>query len=234
MSTLSRDATLLQIPLIDAAVKCGVKRFIPSEFGANLQNSDARALPNYKNKVLVEKHLEEKAKNHDISYTYIYNNMFLDWSIEVGLVLNLRKASIHLYNGGERAVSMIRVSTAAKAVVGVLAHSNETKNRPVYIHEVLMSQRQLLAYAKQVYPDKDWSEEHVDLEGLEAKIKSQPPQGGSSLSTFHVYAVKGAFSEEFGNQYGETDNKMLGIQTLSADDIKLMLTEIMDKSVPCV
>ncbi|KAI1084597.1 putative isoflavone reductase like protein P3 [Whalleya microplaca] len=226
VSTLSRDATLLQLNLIDAAVAAGVKRFIPSEFGANLQNPETRRLINYRSKVQVEEYLEEKSNQGDITYTYIYNNIFMDWSIKTGVLLNLKEARAHLYDGGERAVSMIRVPTAAQAVVAILTHFEETKNRPVYIHEASLSQRQLLAYAKEAIPGPEWVEEYMDLQELEHTATDWGSPGVPNMSIFHAFAVKGGFGEGFGNRFGETDNQLLGIRPLSANDIKDTLVKI--------
>ncbi|RSL56896.1 hypothetical protein CEP51_014331 [Fusarium floridanum] len=226
VSTLSREATLLQIPLIDAAVAAGVKRFLPSEFGANLQNPNVRKLENYKNKVQVEDYLEERSRASGITYTYIYNNVLVDWATEKGVVLNLKHGHACLYNGGEQAVSMITVSTAAQAVAAVLTRSQDTKNRAVRIHEGLISQRQLLDYAKELELHTEWREDHVDLDELESRLREGQEPGVPNLSLFHAYAVKGAFSEGFGNQFGEEDNRLLGIQPWTADDVKKMLARI--------
>lgn len=229
VSVLSREATLLQLSLIDAAVTAGVKRFVPSEFGGNLQNPNSRQLLNYKKKVQVEEYLEKKSKTHGITYTYIYNNVFLDWAIETRILLNLKDAHIYLYDGGERQVSMITMPTAAQAVVSVLLHSEETKNRPVCIHEAFLSQKQLLAYAKEVAPDREWREEYVDLQELERKAMEQQKPGVPNMSIFHAFAVKGGFGEGFGNQFSEADNKLLGIQQLSASGVKDMLVTMAKK-----
>lgn len=229
VSALSREAIPLQTPLIDAAATAGVKRFVPSEFGSNLQDPQIRKFPNYKHKVQVEEYLEQKARSHGITYTYIYNNVFIDLSIQAGVVLDLKRRKARLYNGGERAISMITMPAAARAVVAVLKHSEETKNRPVYIHEGLMSQKQILGHAKEVISGGEWHEEQVHLDELEKHLVAQATVDGSKMGVFHVYAVKGAFGDGLGNQYGETDNQLLGIQPLSEEGFKEMLADIIAK-----
>ncbi|KAF3798749.1 hypothetical protein GCG54_00008204 [Colletotrichum gloeosporioides] len=229
VSALSREAIPLQIPLIDAAATAGVKRFIPSEFGSNLQDPQIRKFPNYKHKVQVEEYLEQEARSHGITYTYIYNNVFIDLSIETGVVLDLKERKARLYNGGERSVSMITMPTAARAVVAVLEHSEETKNQPVYIHEAIMSQKEILGHAKQVISEGEWHEEQVHLDELEKHLAAQATVDGSKMGVFHAYAVKGAFGDGLGNQYGETENQLLGIQPLSEEGVKEMLAGIIAK-----
>ena len=93
VSAVSRSAVNSQF---DAAIAVGVHRFIPSEFGANLQNNNAQELVNYESKVRVEEHLAANAKAGKRGYTFIYTKRFADWSIEAGILLNLRQKAIKL------------------------------------------------------------------------------------------------------------------------------------------
>lgn len=225
VSTLSRDATLLQIPLIDASATAGVKRFIPSEFGGNLQNPNTRQLPNYKKKVEVELYLEEKAKTHDISYTYIYNNVFLDWAIENGMLLDLKKCHAPLYDGGERRISLTRMPTVAKVVEEVLLHHSQTRNRSICVHEVCLSQKELLSLAKEVTADEGWTEEHIDLHKLEQAANDRGRSRVSNVGLFHAFALKGGFGEGYGNQFSNVDSELLNVQPLSVEDVKEILAD---------
>ena len=47
ISVLTTSAMEIQIPLIEAAVKAGVRRFLPPEFCANISNPKAANLPVY-------------------------------------------------------------------------------------------------------------------------------------------------------------------------------------------
>ncbi|KAH7110671.1 hypothetical protein EDB81DRAFT_768746 [Dactylonectria macrodidyma] len=125
-------ATLLQLPLIDAAAIAGVKRFIPPEFGENLQNPNVRQLINYRDKT------------------------------DTGIMINLKHGMVYLYDGSKRKVSMMRMPTVAQAV-----------NRLVCIHEARLSQKQLLAYAKEVVQGQEWKEDYVDLNELERRLMSR-------------------------------------------------------------
>ena len=223
VSALSRTALLSQIAIIDAAIASGVRRFIPSEFGANLQNQNVRRLPSYQTKVQVEKYLEARADKGEITYTYIYTNSLMDWSVRAGIILDLGAPSIALYNGGDNPVSMSTIDTAAKAVVGVLSAPTETKNRAVYVHGTVLSQRELLELAKRAIPAVRWMEEVLDLDQLEKEALQRNNMSVPNMTLFHVGAMKAGFAKDYGNRFGESDNELLRIPTLLESDIKQLL-----------
>ena len=70
--------------LIDAAVAAGVKRFVPSEFGANNLDPRARKLvPVYDTKGAMREYLSAKtaASNGSFTWTSFSCGSWLDWSV---------------------------------------------------------------------------------------------------------------------------------------------------------
>ncbi|KAH8822046.1 hypothetical protein F5884DRAFT_746326 [Xylogone sp. PMI_703] len=64
---------------IDAAVRAGVKRFIPSEFGINNSNPMARELsPIFEAKGAIQDYLRTK-ESADFSWTSVTCGLWLDW-----------------------------------------------------------------------------------------------------------------------------------------------------------
>ncbi|EQB46122.1 hypothetical protein CGLO_14870 [Colletotrichum gloeosporioides Cg-14] len=78
------------------------------------------------------------------------------------------------------------MATAARAVVAILKHSEETKNRPVHINEAIMSQKEILGHAKEVISEGEWHEEQVRLDELEKHLAAQATVDGSKMGVFHV------------------------------------------------
>lgn len=71
--------------IIDAAIAMGVRRFIPSNFGADLHNPNTAALPLFRDKIAIHKYLEEKTVSvPGFSWTTIYTGPFLDWGLHSG------------------------------------------------------------------------------------------------------------------------------------------------------
>lgn len=65
--------------MIDASVKAGVKRFIPSEFGSNSQNAKATALvPFFGLKVQINEHLKAQ-ESKGLTWTAIEAGPAFDW-----------------------------------------------------------------------------------------------------------------------------------------------------------
>jgi hypothetical protein len=77
----------IQPRLIDAAIEAGVKRFIPSEFGADTLNEKSRLLPVYPGKVTTFDHLIEKCREGKVEWTAIIGDRF--W-ISVRLIYPLQ------------------------------------------------------------------------------------------------------------------------------------------------
>ncbi|KAK5074783.1 hypothetical protein LTS08_005648 [Lithohypha guttulata] len=110
----------------------------------------------------VEKHLEElAAADPDFTYTLVYNNVFFDWGLEVGFILNPKKHKGTLYDGGDVPFSTTRLSTIGKAVVGIIENQEATKNRAVFIHDAVVTQKRLI----QLY-------ESIDGKECETEVKS--------------------------------------------------------------
>ncbi|KAM5349451.1 hypothetical protein ACJ41O_005956 [Fusarium nematophilum] len=85
VSTIGNAGLDTQVRLVDAAVAAGVKRFLPSEFGANPEQEKNKQLPFYMTKSGILDHLKKKAaENPGFSYTTITPHIFFDWALRQG------------------------------------------------------------------------------------------------------------------------------------------------------
>ena len=149
---------------IDAAVKAGVKRYIPGEFGSNTEAPEANAaVPIFQFKLDVQKYLKSKEKE-GLTWTGVINGPFFDWGIKIGFLgFDLRNNHALIYDGGNNYNDMTVFSTVAKAVVGVLQHPNETANRYIHINSYRTNQNQILAALEKATGTK-WTVEHTTCE----------------------------------------------------------------------
>ncbi|KIW84034.1 hypothetical protein Z517_03280 [Fonsecaea pedrosoi CBS 271.37] len=217
------DTARIQHNLIDAAVAAGVKHFIPSEFGADLKNKKISAFPIYKGKVALEAYLEEAASKSRLIYTYVYNNVILDFGLRVGSILDFKTNTIRIYDGGAHKFSTSTLSTISQAVVQILLQPEKFSNRPVRISEVAISQQHLLEIAKKLEPSKEWTVISVDSAQLVRDVQEEAAKGIFSLRVFNAYAIRGAFAPDFGCLYGNNDNKALGISELTERELEQYL-----------
>ena len=214
--------------MIDAAIAAGVKRFLPSNFGSNMANPNSRKLPVFAPKVAVEDCLIEKSKTTELTYTFVYIGGFTDFGIQNKVIMDFSKYQPVLFNGGDSQFSSTSMPTVGDAVVGVLTHPKETRNRPVYVSEIIMSQAQLLSLAKQIAPDKPWAPVTMDLDAVFVSGKERLMQGQHDLSTIIPILLKSVLDPEFGVKFVENDNELLGIKGKTEDYLVELLTPLLN------
>lgn len=145
VSALAPLSLNVQKSLIDAALAAGVKRFIPSEFGADMTKPLNRQVPPLLGKLQTADNLKSMVLlNPGLTYTYAYNNLFLGWCIDVGHTVNVRNHTPTLLDGGNVPLSMTALATIAEAMVGIINNLDATKNRAVYFHGGAFTQIQLI------------------------------------------------------------------------------------------
>ena len=238
VSTLGSLAVGDQNALIDAAVAAGVHRFIPSDFGSDMSNPNSRALPVYAGKVGMQDYAKAKAtENSSFTYTCIYNHLFFDWCMENGFLISIKDHSATIYDGGSRPVSMTRLDTVGKAVVGVLAHLEETKDRIVYVQDTAMSQNALISMVKSI-DGKEWTLKNVDTTKSREDAYVELKKGdkadiGSAMMGFLTSAI---WAEGYGNDFSDhVDNDLLGIPQMTKHEVEKFVRGVVEnngKAVP--
>ncbi|KAM5343945.1 hypothetical protein ACJ41O_012482 [Fusarium nematophilum] len=223
VSTLGKKNGLqCQLGLIDAAVAARVKRFIPSEFGADLQQREIRAFPTYRAKVQVEEYLEKKAAETDITYTYIYNSILFEEGLVLGAFGDIAGRKINLFDGGETAFCLARIGTVAQAVVAVLAKYEETRNRAVRIQDLSITPRELLHTVQTLDPAHHWEAVAVDTGTLLAEAERELASGTFNPKAFAAFATRATFAPGLAGSY-EGDNKLLGIKAMTEKELAEIL-----------
>ncbi|KYK55043.1 putative oxidoreductase - protein [Drechmeria coniospora] len=219
-------ALSLQNQLIDASIEAGVQRFIPSEFGSDLENALTRKLPVFASKVAVADYLAEKAKSTSLTYTLVSNGAFLDWGLEKGFILDTSEYKPTIFDGGDAPFSTSTLSTVGDAVVGILLHPNETKNRAVYVEDLQVTQNQLLTLAKQVAPNKPWQPQANTLDAVTKRSDERLAQKLFDEETMVPYIYRAIFDPAYGNVFKKTDNALLGLKGRTEADITDILRRV--------
>ena len=223
VSTLGSAAIALQLRLVEAAAKAHVKRFIPSEFGANTLNEKTAALPIFADKLRVQAALEKEASSSGLTYTLICTGPLLDWGIAVGFLMNLKGKTIDLFDGGNGYFSATTLATTGKAVGGVLHNLEETENRAVYVHDAVLTQKQLSALGQKATAEKpgEWKENMVSVEELcqqgWAELKKPQPDPNGFVFSFLKASIWG---DGYGGHFERTDNALLGIKEMGDAELE--------------
>lgn len=221
VSTLASAAIATQLRLVEAAANAHVKRFIPSEFGSNTPTEKTRALPVFRDKAAVQDALKKEAASGRLTYTLICTGPFLDWGLMVGLILNLKGKSVNLFDGGERVFSTTALPTIGKAVVGVLRHPDETKDRAVYVQSTATTLKHLAALGKKATGSEGWTETVVPIDELldEAWTELKKPQ--PNPANFVMQFIKASiWGDGYGSHFQTLDNDLLGIQQLTDAELQ--------------
>ncbi|CEL06520.1 hypothetical protein ASPCAL09695 [Aspergillus calidoustus] len=228
ISTIPPTAAAAQTNLIHAAATAKVARFIPSEFGSDLDNPLNRAAPVYRPKVEAQELLKSLAAEGKLTYTIVYTGAFLDWGLRAGFPINPVKKIAALHDGGERLYSTTTLATIGKAVVGVLNHVEETKNRVVRVGEASTTLKEVLALSQEIVGSDGWTVTEPDTTEAVEKALVQVKQGNISHETIFPFIFKAIWGAENGGHFDKTDNELLGIQQLDKAGIKRVIQSVVD------
>ncbi|KAL2671279.1 hypothetical protein Neosp_013859 [[Neocosmospora] mangrovei] len=219
VSTLTTLAAGAQETLIEAALVAGVKRFIPSEFGSNLDIPNVRALPLFGAKVAIQEKLKALAAEDKITYTFVYNSVFLDWGLAHNFFIDFSKSEATLIDGGNAEFSTTTLSSVADAVVGVVSHPEETKNRVVYIQDTVLTQKKVLELAKKANPDKTWTVKEAVLDDLINTANERLAKGLLDWETFGAYLYRAIYDPTSVPKFPKLDNELLGLKGKTDEEV---------------
>ncbi|KAF2450843.1 NAD(P)-binding protein [Karstenula rhodostoma CBS 690.94] len=222
ISSVAASAIASQNPLIDAAVAAGVQRFIPAEYGLDSANAKAALLPIIKEKVDTQTYLNAKVRETGgtFSWTAIANGWFLDWVLQsTDILLDVKERRATLYNGGDVPFSAALLRDIAQAVVGIVAKPEETKNRVVYVHSAVVTQKQLLRYAEE-RDGRKWSTSVQGTKELLEEIKGAVEKEDFDTA-YRVAPILGCSDLGYGCDFSDhVDNELLGIKEMSEAELR--------------
>ena len=117
--------------------------------------------------------------------------------------------------------------------MGVLTHPAETANRFVYVKDIEVSQKQLLAIVKKVAgPGKTWEEPvFVDTAELEKSSYESLAKGQVTPAVMYNFLFRAVLGpEEYGGRFEKTDNELLGIKGKTEAEVEAILAPFIQVS----
>ena len=205
-----------QKTVIDASIRAGVRRFIPSDFGALTTRPGAESLPLNAPWIDIQTYLKEKALAGEIEYTLFAVGPFLEFVMSMPFLADVMTQEVKLYDNGEHPFSSTSVSSIGKAVAGALRNAELSKNRLVSVHDIVLTQNKVLDLAKRYSsPDIKWTINPVSAEAeLKAILETVESSGldlPNTLAMLKAAALGGKFEAEF----TALDNELVGLTTIS-------------------
>ncbi|KAB5542555.1 isoflavone reductase [Coniochaeta sp. 2T2.1] len=194
-----------QNALVDAAVAAGVRRFIASEFGHNLERferfADGKMLRQMlEGKARTAQYVEEKAReNPGFTWTGVGTSGFFDWGLDTGVLgIHVKDRKATIYDSGNEVFSTCDLPHIGRAVAQVLKHDGETKNKFVEVVQYQTNQNAIVKTLGEVLGEK--------VELTHVKTEDVEKEG-------HEKLAKG----DGGGAFGETANALLGLPAPQTD-----------------
>jgi uncharacterized protein YbjT (DUF2867 family) len=212
-----------QNPLIDACVAAGVSRYIPADFGIDTQNTLAMQLPLGITKAKTQRYLREQVlRNPGFSWTAIAVGWFLDWALNEGLTLDLVGHTATLCNGGDVPFSATTIADIARAVLGVVEHQDETKNRLIFVQSARVTQNQLIRYVKEK-DGKEWDTMVKSSEEVKRELYQELEKGDDAdeVVVLSKQVFVAMFTPGYGGDFSDRlDNAIVGVKGLSEEGVR--------------
>jgi uncharacterized protein YbjT (DUF2867 family) len=212
-----------QNPLIDACVAAGVSRYIPADFGIDTQNTLAMQLPLGITKAKTQRYLREQVlRNPGFSWTAIAVGWFLDWALNEGLTLDLVGHTATLCNGGDVPFSATTIADIARAVLGVVEHQDETKNRLIFVQSARVTQNQLIRYVKEK-DGKEWDNMVKSSEEVKRELYQELEKGDDAdeVVVLSKQVFVAMFTPGYGGDFSDRlDNAIVGVKGLSEEGVR--------------
>jgi hypothetical protein len=186
----------------------------------SLDNPEIANMPFMRTKLPVYRDVEAKAAKGEITYTAINTGMFLDWVLDEDIFVGLSgKAPTRVADGGDIPMSASTLDDIGKAIAAVLSKPEETINKVYYMHTVVMTQNQVLSYAREAAPEADFLVEQVDTAALVEAAWRRWHDGIRDRVSTRDFVIRASYG--LGNGFfPDTNNTFLGIRQWSDEELR--------------
>ncbi len=204
--------------MIEAAVKAGVKRFLPSEFGLDTASAQLLdVLPPFRvRKELIDTLKAKQAEGSPIEWTAFVAGMFLDWGLRTGFLdVNVEQHTAEFWDDGDVPFTVSNLTIVARTVVKLLTDAaayEASRNAYIYTGSGTTTQKELITATEKATNTK-FEVTRVESQKLIAESTTKLAGGdytaviplvkavafarfqGEALTDLRKY---GLFNEEFG------------------------------------
>ncbi|KAJ3534553.1 hypothetical protein NM208_g4566 [Fusarium decemcellulare] len=213
--------------LIDACIAAGVYRYIPPEFGYDPLSKAVQALPVFQRKTDILHHLTGKLKNSDLTWTAVANGAFLDFLNSPFLGFDLKNKDITLFGEqGYLTGPLTSLEAVGKATAQVLLHPEETHNRVVFIASAYLGQKKVVQLAKEALGPDGWKQSVVDPHKEHERAQERLQKGEFDEKVAIAILQYGMTSDAITHVWERSDNKLLGVEELSDEQVKEFLRKL--------
>ncbi|KAJ5816379.1 hypothetical protein N7447_008612 [Penicillium robsamsonii] len=222
ISAVGASAFGEQKKFVDAAIRAGVKRFIPSEFSANSQNEAVLQLqPIFGPKKELVEYLKNK-ETDGLTWTGIASSGLFDWGLTNGfLEFDIASHTATIWDGGNKSFTLTNQKALGEAVASVLLHPDETRNQFLFIASVETTQKDILAALEEELGVK-WTvnETTTDIQVNEAakKLAAGDFNGAFALVRATVFGNTPGLHSNYAKEENLANN-VLGLHLETVSDV---------------
>ncbi|KAK5108714.1 hypothetical protein LTR62_007861 [Meristemomyces frigidus] len=221
-----------QLRLIDAACAVGGLHVLPSSFGVNTAELEVRRLPQMKEKIEMEQYLAAKAEKGEVSFTAVNTGLFFDWALGSFMIPQSQNQPFMIADAGTTRVSATTLSDIGCAVASAILkrHDPQVRNKFLFVHSTVFTQRQILAYAKEAAPEREFKVFTIDTEAAAKQAWRQYEAGERNMDSLRGMMLRTTFGLELG-MFSEVANDVLGLKMLTEDEVKELVAKYARRSV---
>jgi uncharacterized protein YbjT (DUF2867 family) len=226
-ATFSADDTPQR--LIDASVAAGVYRYVPSDFGFDPMLPGVHELPVFTRKQAAWKHVKMATASSKLTWTIIACGAFLDWNLSTTYMnINLKDKKISLLGDGTNVIPWTTLRNVGKATAAALLVPEETKNRVVYIHDILKSQKEVAEFAKVALGPEGWEETTVDITKQFKDAMADFKSGKLSPMVFGTMIQYASSTPALARKWPRDDNSLVDLNGMSDTEVMDLIKELAD------
>jgi NAD(P)-dependent dehydrogenase (short-subunit alcohol dehydrogenase family) len=233
--TLGGGGIETQSTLVDAAVKAGVKRFIPSEFGSVTTCKDLENFPPYADMWKLKAKLRRHAEASELTWTVLAAGAYLDFVLKRDHFIDFTEHKVTLLDDGNNRTSITSMAKVGIAISSIFRHPDATQNRIVRVSEAIVTQNKLLGIARELRPETEWSTSKVPTsmllqKGLEG-LKGGEGGDHSNPAVYNIIIGTAMAGDKYGAAFDQTDNELLGVEPLTDEELREIVAERLSGSV---
>ena len=232
-TTVTGSKSDLQVRIADAAATAGVRRFIPADFGSCDSDSERalKLVPLYVGKKKVREHLikicsssnnanDTNGKGGGMSWTSLVCGHFFDYGLRSNLLqFDLKNRRAILFDGGEIKWSTSTLPFIGKAVVSILQHEEETRNRMLYVQSFRTTQREVLKALEKATGDQ-WTVEDVKSEEFIKTTGNEMAKEPNNAEVIdEMVSVVGIIDTDWTDRGEDFANDLLGLKEEDLDEV---------------
>jgi uncharacterized protein YbjT (DUF2867 family) len=174
--------------------------------------------------------MQQVAAEGKLTYTSVSNGAFLDWNLRTGFSnIDLAKKRIDLLSEGSRVTPWTLLSSVGTAVANALVRAEETKNRTCYVYSILKSQKEVGELAQEALGKEGWTIETQDAAKVLEDALAQFGVGNVTFETIGGMIRWTLTQPESAAGWAKDDNELLGVQTMSDEEVKELIKQIADE-----